>query len=166
MNKTKPRHELKVADEVWIVTALLHREHPERDDFTVAEIVERARKEGLTPELRPGVYVHAVVHCVANRPPNPGRYRMLLETGPNRRRLYRPGDPADEARRGGKVTPARAAIPARYHRLLDWYEKEYGARRGLKPGADPLLALRGSGRDLWASEPADQYVRRLREGWE
>ena len=166
MNGTKPRHELKVADEVWIVTALLHREHPERDDFTVAEIVERARKEGLTPELRPGVYVHAVVHCVANRPPNPGRYRMLLETGPNRRRLYRPGDPADEARRGGKVTPGRAAIPARYHRLLDWYEKEYAGRRGLKPEADPLLALRGSGRDLWASEPADRYVRRLREGWE
>lgn len=166
MNGTKPRHELKVADEVWIVTALLHREHPERDDFTVAEIVERARKEGLTPELRPGVYVHAVVHCVANRPPNPGRYRMLLETGPNRRRLYRPGDPADEARRGGKVTPGRAAIPARYHRLLDWYEKEYSGRRGLKPEADPLLALRGSGRDLWASEPADRYVRRLREGWE
>jgi hypothetical protein len=166
MNRTKPRHELKVADEVWIVTALLHREHPERDDFTVAEIVERARKESLTPELRPGVYVHAVVHCVANRPPNPGRYRMLLETGPNRRRLYRPGDPADEARRGGKVTPVRAAIPARYQRLLDWYEKEYAGRRGLKPEADPLLALRGSGRDLWASEPADQYVRRLREGWE
>jgi hypothetical protein len=166
MNKAKARHELKVADEVWIVTALLHREHPEREDFTVAEIVERARREGLTPELRPGVYVHAVVHCVANRPPKPGRYRMLLETGPNRRRLYRPGDPADEARRGGKVTPARAAIPARYHRLLDWYEKEYGGRRGLKPEADPLLALRGSGRRLWEAEPADQYVRRLREGWE
>ena len=166
MNKTKSRHELKVADEVWIVTALLHRAHPERDHFTVAEIVERARKEGLTPELRPGVYVHVIVHCVANRPPNPGRYRMLLETGPNRRRLYRPGDPADEARRGGKVTPVRAAIPARYHPLLDWYEKEYVGRRGLKPEADPLLALRGSGRDLWAAEPADQYVRRLREGWE
>jgi len=28
---------------------------------------------------------------------------------------------------------------------------------------DPLLALRGSGRELWANEPADEYVRRLRE---
>jgi hypothetical protein len=166
MNRTKPRHELKVADEVWIATALLHREHPEREDFTVAEIVERARKEGLTQQLRPGVYVHAIVHCVANRPPNPGRYRMLLETEPNRRRLYRPGDLAHEARRGGKVTPVLTAIPARYQPLLDWYEKEYAVRRGLKPEADPLLALRGSGRDLWANEPADQYVRRLREGWE
>jgi hypothetical protein len=166
MNKTKGRHELKVADEVWIATALLHREHPDQDDFTVAEIVERARKEGLTPELRPGVYLHANLHCVANRPPNPGRYRMLLETGANRRRLYRPGDPADEARRGGKITPVRAAIPSRYHALLDWYEKDYASRRGLKPEADPLLALRGSGRALWVAEPADQYVHRLREGWQ
>jgi hypothetical protein len=30
---------------------------------------------------------------------------------------------------------------------------------------DPLLALRGSGRELWADEPADVYVTRLREGW-
>jgi len=30
---------------------------------------------------------------------------------------------------------------------------------------DPLLALRGSGRALWADEPADAYVQRLREGW-
>src|SRR4026208_33299 len=123
MNGAKPRHELKVADEVWIVTALLHREHPERDDFTGAEIVERARKEGLTPELRPGVYVHAVVHCVANRPPNPGRYRMLLETGPNRRRLYRPGDPAAAARRGGQGTPGRAAAAAPAHRRAAWGER-------------------------------------------
>ena len=166
MKQTKRRHELKVAHEVWIVRALLHPEHPDRVDFTVAEVVERARKEGMTPEMRPGVYLHANLHCVPNRPPNPGRYRMLLETGPNRRRLYRPGDPADEARRGGKMTPVRAAIPPRYHALLDWYEKDYASRRGLKPEADPLLALRGSGRELWVAEPADQYVHRLREGWE
>ena len=166
MKQAKTRQGLKVADEVWIVTALLHREHPDREDFLVAEIVDRARKEHLTPELRPGVYVHAILHCVANRPPNPGRYRMLVETGPNRRRLYRPGDPADEARRGGKVAPDHRAIPPKYHPLLDWYEKEYASRRGLSPEADPLLALRGTGRHLWAAEPADQSVRRLREGWE
>jgi hypothetical protein len=173
MNPTKrvrrpalARAATKVADEVWIVTALLHREHPDRADFTIAEIVERARQERLTAELRPGVYVHALQHCVANRPPNPGRYRMLLETAPNRRRLYRPGDPADEARRGAKSTPARAAIPPEYHALLDWYEREYASQRGVRPEADPLLALRGSGRELWADEHADAYVRRLREGWE
>jgi len=162
----KARHELKVADEVWIATALLHRENADQADFSVAEIVERARREGLTPELRPGVYVHAVLHCVANRPPNPGRYRMLFETAPNRRRLYRPGDPADEKRRGAKMTPSRAGIPPRYHPLLDWYERDYAPHREIRPEADPLLALRGSGRELWADEHADQYVRRLREGWE
>jgi hypothetical protein len=162
---SKIRHETKVADEVWIVTALLHRENPERADFTVAEIVERARQERLTPELRPGVYVHVIVHCVANRPPNPGRYRMLLEPAPNRRRLHRPRDPADEARRGAKMTPARSAIPPKCHALLDWYEGEYAPRGGLTPEADPLLALRDSRRELWADEHADEYVRRLREGW-
>ncbi len=165
-NASKLRHELKVADEVWLAAALLHREHPDRADFTVAEIVERARQEGLTPDLRPGVYVHVILHCVANRRPNPARYRMLFETAPNRRRLYRPGDPADEARRGAKVTPVRAAIPPKCHPLLDWYERDYAPQRGLKPEADALLALRGSGRELWADEHADQYVRRLREGWE
>jgi hypothetical protein len=59
-----------------------------------------------------------------------------------------------------------SAIPPRYHPLLDWYAREYASQRSRKPGADPLLALRGSGRELWADEQADQYVRRLREGWE
>ena len=31
---------------------------------------------------------------------------------------------------------------------------------------DPLLRLFGSGKDLWADEHADEYVRRLREGWD
>jgi hypothetical protein len=33
-----------------------------------------------------------------------------------------------------------------------------------KVETDPLLALRGSGKDLWSDEHADEYVRRLREG--
>ena len=32
--------------------------------------------------------------------------------------------------------------------------------------SDAILALAGSGRELWADEHADDYVRRLREGWE
>jgi hypothetical protein len=31
---------------------------------------------------------------------------------------------------------------------------------------DPLLSLVGTGKGLWASEPADEYVRRLRDGWD
>ena len=99
--------QIKVADEVWIITALLHREHPERTDFSVEEIVARAQQEKLTQVLRSGFYVHAVQHCVANRPPNPGRYRMLLETASGRRRLFRVGDSYDPRREGAKITPSR-----------------------------------------------------------
>jgi hypothetical protein len=31
---------------------------------------------------------------------------------------------------------------------------------------DPLLSLRGSGKHLWGNEHADEYVRRLRKGWD
>jgi hypothetical protein len=158
--------ELKVADEVWIAAALLHKENPKRADFSVEEIVERARVEGAHEKLRPGVYVHVNQHCVANREPNPGRYRMLLETGKNRRRLFRPGDWYNPEREGAKIVPEKTEIPEKYHELLDWYEKEY-SRKGSNPKEeDPLLSLRGSGKKLWADEHADAYVRRLREAWE
>ena len=74
-----------VADEAWIATALLHREHPDRKDFKTTEIVRRA-------------------------------------------------------------------------------EQIAGPEAGDTP-PDPILALRGLGRTLWADEDADAYVSRLREGW-
>jgi hypothetical protein len=157
---------VKVADEVWIAAALLHREHPERIDFAVDEIVERARKDGLTPTLRGSVHVHVIQHCVANRRPNPGRYRMLLETGRGRRRLFRPGDPYDPAREGAKSVPHEEEVPSSYRGLLDWYRTVYLRQRPEQHPLELLLALAGSGRELWADEPADEYVRRLREGWE
>src|ERR1700722_19264687 len=113
--------QIKVADEVWIATALLHRDHPKQADFEIDEIVQRAAKEARAQPLRPGVYVHVVQHCVANRPPNPGRYRMLFETAPGRRRLFRNGDIYDPAREGAKTVPGNEDIPSEYASLLDWY---------------------------------------------
>jgi hypothetical protein len=155
---------IPVADEVWIATALLHREQPERKDFTAQEIVARAEREGVHGRLRPGVYVHALQHCVANRPPKPGRYRMLFATGKTTRRLYRPGDPYDRKREGSKIVPARADLPPRYRELLDWYEQVYAASGGGK-ARDPILALRGLGKEMWSGEEPDAYVERLRRGW-
>ncbi len=160
------KHAVKVADEVWIAAALLHRESPDRTEFTVREIVERAKKEAVAGKLRPGVYVHVVQHCVANRLPNPARYRMLSETGKNLRCLYREGDPYDPERDGGKIVPVKADIPQEYYGLIDWYFQEYVRRGRDERRIDPLLALRGSGKDLWADEHADDYIHRLREGWE
>jgi hypothetical protein len=158
--------EIKVADEVWIATALLHREHPDEADFAIEDIMQRARKEAGKQPLRPGVYVHVVQHCVANRRPNPGRYRMLYETDPGRRRLFRSGDNYDRAREGAKIIPAREDTPSEYAALLDWYREWAQDREKDRIKNDPLLSLRGSGKKLWADEHADEYVRRLREGWE
>jgi hypothetical protein len=50
--------------------------------------------------------------------------------------------------------------------LLRWRERR-SRPRGLNPRRfDALLALRGSGCDLWADEHADKFVHRLREGWD
>lgn len=156
----------KVADEVWLTVALLHREHPEQADFSVEEIMGRAAKAAGKESLRPGGYVHVVQHCVANRPPNPGRYRMLFETIPGRRRLYRDGDSCDLARGGAKIVPVKEEIPSEYSDLLDWYRNWSQDSIEERIKNDPLLALYGDGKDLWANEKADDYVRGLREGWE
>ena len=139
--------EIKVADEVWIAAALLHREHPDQTDFAIERIMQRATEEAGKQPLRPGVYVHVVQHCVANRPPNPGRYRMLYETAPGRRRLFRSGDNYDSAREGAKIVPTKDDIPSEYAALLDWYrdwaqdsEKEQNQER-------PPSGLRGSARN-------------------
>lgn len=157
---------LKVADEVWVAVALLHRAHPSQPDFSIEEIKERAAREAGTEELRPGVYQHIAQHCVANRPPSPGRYRMLVETGPGRRRLFRDGDSYHPAREGGKTIPDPRSLPSEYADLLDWYHNWNKDSSENRIKNDPLLALYGSGKDIWADEHADEYVRRLREGWE
>ena len=163
---TATQTSLKVADEVWIATALLHRDNREAQDFAVEEIVQRAEREGLHKPLRRGVYVHVIQHCVANRPPNPGRYRMLFESSPGRRRLFRKGDSYHPDREGAKITPEREDLPDGYDGLLSWYRDWSSVASTRFSKNDPLLLLRGSGKRLWADEHADDYVRRLREGWE
>ncbi|MDA2929033.1 hypothetical protein MYX84_03630 [Acidobacteria bacterium AH-259-O06] len=118
-------HPIKVATEVWIATALLHREHLEREDFAVIEIVDRVAQENLAGELRPGVQIHASQHCVANKRPHPNNFRMLYETSRGRRRLFRPGDDFHEYRKSGKRVPGANDVPPQYQYLLEWYEQEY-----------------------------------------
>src|SRR5688572_16105116 len=163
--KTKEAIEIKVADETWVAAALLHREHPEKEDFTVNEIVQRAETENIRGNLRPGVRVHAVLHNVANVSPNPGRYRMLFATGKSTRRLFREGDVYDPAREGGKIVPERSDLPSEYHYLLDWYFSDYAGKKKRRTPKDSILALQGLGREIWEDEDPDSYIRRLREGW-
>jgi hypothetical protein len=143
---------------------LLHREHPERQEFTVSEILERLAAERFGASARPGATAYAYAHLVANRPPSPARYRMLFATGKNTRRLFRNGDESDP-RRTGKSVPDPAALPPAYRYLLDWYRQDYNAPR---PGEwlRGVFELIGAGRELFGEVRADEYVRQLREGWE
>jgi hypothetical protein len=91
---------------------------------------------------------------------------MLFETAGGRRRLFRKGDTYHPAREGAKITPVPEAIPSAYGSLLTWYREWSGQAAQASQDGDPLLALLGSGKGLWSDEHADDYVRRLREGWE
>jgi hypothetical protein len=89
-----------------------------------------------------------------------------METQKDRRRLYRTGDPYHLSRDGSKTTPEPEELPTQYRNLLDWYRDEYNTVRANAIENDPLLKLRGTGKEIWANEHADEYIRRLREGWE
>jgi hypothetical protein len=178
-------NEVACATEVFIATAVLHREHPERSDFMIQEIVSRAARENIAGEMRSGVSVHASQHCVANRAPNPAKHRMLFATGKHTRRLFLPGDETHEGRTG-KIFPDAEELPARYRPLLEWARRrfEQGAktRSAKKSSENPssiihpsesaerwlesLFELEGLGKEHWKNLDPDEFVRKLREGWE
>lgn len=138
------KRQLKVADEVWIATALLHRDNPQAEDFSVEEIARRAAREAFVGGLRSSFHVHVAQHCVANRPPHPARHRMLFETRPGRRRLYRKGDSHHPARKKGKITPDALEMPYGYNYLLAWYRDWSAAPPKPALHSDSLLALQRS----------------------
>ncbi|MCH7481761.1 MAG: hypothetical protein IIC31_02870 [Chloroflexi bacterium] len=134
---------VKIADQVWIALAILTREHPERDGFTAKEVREAVGREfgGVSP----GVPTHISQMCVATKPPNPGRYRMITKTTDGSNRLFRPGDSYHPDREGAKTRPDPRDVPQEYHELLDWYEAEHA----------PALKIFGPDAKLLKIEPGD-----------
>lgn len=113
---------MKVADQLWVAVASLQREQGLNADFSVKEILERARQIDPKGAQRPGLRIHISKHCVAGKPPDPGKYRILHETSRGRRRLYRESDPCHPERREGKTHPSAEEIPERFRDLIEWYE--------------------------------------------
>ncbi len=140
-------NDVTCAIEVFLATVLLHREYPEKSDFTIQEIVNRAAKEDITGEMRSGVNVHASQHCVANRAPNPAKHRMLFATGKHTRRLLLPGDEIHPGRTG-KIFPETDEVPGEYLTLLEWAKGRY--KQGLAAASQ------------WPLDP-DERVRQLRD---
>lgn len=121
---------MTIADSVWLATALLHRENERASDFSVQQIIEKVRAAHFFDSYRPGLPVFASKHCVANKAPNPLRHRILIETTRGRRRLFRQGDTFHPDRKGGKIRPERADLPAQYQSLVDWYDENYSKQPG------------------------------------
>ncbi len=151
---------LSVADEVWIGTALLHKEHPDRVDFDNQEIIERIRKESLPHSNRPGLLTHISSHAVANKAPQPGKHRILVETARGRRRLFRSGDVAHQDRTG-KIVPEKGEIPSKYHPLLTWYQSWSASTERQGRPESALAKLAGRVRGIWNEDPV-RYQRKLR----
>jgi AbrB family looped-hinge helix DNA binding protein len=124
---------MKVADEVWTSVALLHKENPERADFSVEEIKARAKRENWL--IRPGFYVHASYHCLANKPANPANHRLLYENSRGRKRLYRLGDPVHPERQSGRTRPEKTDLLPAYRSLVDWYDQNYSKQDPVPSGS-------------------------------
>lgn len=181
--------QITCAAEVFLATAMLHREQPARPDFLIQEIIQKAAELDIAGEIRSGVSVHASQHCVANRAPNPAKLRMLYATGKHTRRLLMAGDEI-HPERTGKIFPDPGEIPEKYLPLLEWAKERYdraakdrdvgtpiewrsdaGSVDSPSPEAprrhlEGLLSLRLAGAHLANGEDPDDYIKRLREGWE
>ena len=155
---------IRIADECWLALALLHRENPDRRSFSPSEVFDRLKEEAVHSEIRPGVKPHIYLHNVANRPPNSARYRVFYRLEDGTLRLFRPGDECDPSR-NGKTKPERSDLPEKYRPLLDWYDNEYSKRTTGPDDVDPVLAMRGVGKEIWAEEGGDAYVERERNAW-
>jgi hypothetical protein len=153
--------EILLSDECWVALALLQRENPERESFKPTEIRKRIAREKLHSELRAGIPAHLSQHLVANKEPVSGRYRMLYRKGDGTLRLFRPGDDFHPERKG-KTRPDPDELPPRYRDLVRWYEEEYSHS---SRSVDPVLAMRGFGKEIWSTVDSDKYVDELRSGW-
>jgi hypothetical protein len=157
---------IAAADLVWLATASLEREKPARKGFSHDEI--RQRVYAIEPEHGfpdATVRTHITTHCVANKKPDPGKHRKLYMNPDGTYRLYRPGDPCDPGRREGKMSPDPNRIPSKYHDLLEWYRTR-DTGQSPAPEIDPILALRGVGKELWKElGGGEKFIRELRANW-
>jgi hypothetical protein len=151
-----------LADACWVAVATLQRQDPQAA-FEPRHIMQLIETMRLTDYPRSSVYAHLHQHCVANIQPSSGRYRMFTRLSDGRLRLYRPRDYTHPKRRG-KIAPDRAALPPEHRALLDWYEQTYAHNQ--QPVEDPVLAMRGLGKEIWEGVDPDEYVASLRRGWE
>ena len=110
--------DIKVADEVWIACILLHKENPNRTSFSDKEIIDRIKQENVFGKVRIGIQWHVALHCIANVPANPNKYRMLYKLPDGTKRLFRSSDDYHFTREEGKTVPQAFDLPEEYRYLI------------------------------------------------
>lgn len=158
---------MKAADLVWLATARLQVERTERSGFTPEEILKKVLE--MEPDngfSQNTLRTHISRHCVANLPPAGPPHRMLTRNPGGTYRLYRSTDEFHPARAHGKTCPEAEAIPAKYKDLVDWFHREYDRRPEPATAEDPLLVLRGLGKEVWKKlGGGERFIRDLRANW-
>ena len=159
---------ITAADLVWVATASLTREFPERTGFSPDQI--RRRVYELEPDAAGfpdnTIRTHISRHCVANKKPDPGKHRKLYANPDGTYRLYRAGDASHPERKNGKEVPDANRLPAKYHELLAWYRSTAVETAEWSADTDSILALRGVGKEIWRElGDGEKFIRELREDW-
>jgi hypothetical protein len=155
---------MKASTQIWLATALLHREQGIDADLDVGEVVARAIKEGWGGVQPQTLRAHASSHCVATMRPSPAHLRILTRTGHGRVRLFRPGDRYHPDRADGAVAPESEDVPADLRWVLGWVASAQMACRRDDALAEWEALGRSSG--IWRNVDPDKYVRSLRGGWD
>lgn len=137
-----------ISEDIWLATALLHKERPSQPDFHITEIREKVLRLNPKRARQPGLTTHLSSHCVANKPKHGANVRILTETARGRRRLFKPGDSFDPSRATGKYLPEKEHLPADLRSLLGWYTEQYARKqtvtRDQKTRLEQLRRLIGS----------------------
>jgi hypothetical protein len=159
--------ELKAADLVWLAAVQLKKDQQERAGFSPDEILKKALE--IEPDngfSQSTLRTHISRHCVANLPPAGAQHRMLTKNPNGSYRPYRHGDEYHPARASGKTCPDANAIPSKYKDLIAWFDIEYDRRPNALSDEDPLLALRGLGKELWKElGGGEKFIHELRANW-
>jgi len=161
---TKMTQTMLVADEAWCALALLHREQETRESFSAREILDRVKPSAPAPCF--ALASKPTSTCTTLPTSNPTLPGTACSTNSQRYyRLFRPtpiNTPFPQGK--NKTVPGGTArsIPLPpglvrtgiLHKGVSHEEED-----------DPILKMRGVGKEMWAPTDADEYVRDLRSNW-
>ena len=127
---------VKIADAIWVATAMLHESEGVHASFSKDRICDQVVNE-IDSSKNVGSIMHNIsVHCLANRPAkskSDNHCKLYMESK-EKYRLYRTGeDDRDPSRRACSVEPDRGRLLPEHHKWIDWYRRVYCGKKAPSP---------------------------------